>query len=381
MTIASYSFPTTIRFGVGARHLVGGHLVDRGLRRPLVVTDKGVADLPIHGELLDELRSAGLEPDSFSEVWGNPVTSQVTAGTDAFRAHDADAIVGLGGGAALDVAKAVGLMATHPGELFDYEDEVPGALPIEDRIPWFVALPTTAGTGSEVGRSAVIADDESHVKRIVFSPFLLAREVFADPELTAGLPPHLTAATGMDALTHNIEAYLAKDPHPICDGIAVEGVRLCAANLALAVHDGSDLDARAGMLMASMMGAIAFQKGLGLVHSCAHALGTAADMHHGLANALMIDHALAFNVPSSGDRMTYLATAIGLADPSPGRFLSWLAALKDDIAVPASLAAQGVDPSLLERLTDLAEADACHANNPRPVSRDDFRAIFEVAFR
>jgi alcohol dehydrogenase class IV len=379
VTVATYSFPTTIRFGAGARRLVGPHLAERGVRRPLVVTDKGVADLPLHGELLDDLRGAGLEPASFWEVWGNPVEAQVTAGAEAYAGHGADAIVGLGGGAALDVAKAIGLMATHDGALFDYEDEVPGARPVEDRIPWFVALPTTAGTGSEVGRSAVISDAD-HRKRIIFSPHLLAREVFADPELTVALPPHLTAATGMDALTHNIEAYLAKDPHPICDGIAVEGVRLCAANLATATHDGADLDARAGMLMASMMGAIAFQKGLGLVHSTAHALGTAADLHHGLANAVMIDHALAFNVPTSGDRLTYLATAIGLADPSADRFLEWLIALKADLGIPAGLREQGLDAGLVDRLTALATDDACHANNPRPVRREDFHAIFEAAF-
>jgi alcohol dehydrogenase class IV len=379
VTVATYSFPTTIRFGRGARRLVGPHLAERGVARPLVVTDKGVADLPLHGELLDDLDAAGLEPASFSEVWGNPVEAQVVAGAEAYRQHGADAIVGLGGGAALDVAKAIGLLATHDGALFDYEDEVPGARPVEDRIPWFVALPTTAGTGSEVGRSAVISDTE-HKKRIIFSPHLLAREVFADPELTVALPPHLTAATGMDALTHNVEAYLAKDPHPICDGIAVEGVRLCAANLAAATHDGSDLEARAGMLMASMMGAIAFQKGLGLVHSTAHALGTAADLHHGLANAVMIDHALAFNVPTSGDRLSYLALAIGLDDPSPERFLEWLVALKADLGIPAGLRDQGLDVGLVDQLTALATDDACHANNPRPVTSDDFHRIFEAAF-
>jgi alcohol dehydrogenase class IV len=380
VTVSTYSFPTTIRFGVGARRLVGSSLADQGLRRPLVVTDKGVADLPLHAELLDDLAAAGLSPASFGDVWGNPVESQVIAGVAAYRAHDADAIVGLGGGAALDVAKAVGLLATHPGDLFDYEDEVPGARPIDDTIPWFVALPTTAGTGSEVGRSAVISDDATHIKRIVFSPHLLAKEVFADPELTAGLPPHLTAATGMDALTHNVEAYLAKDPHPICDGIAVEGVRLCARHLPAAVADGRDLDARAGMLMASMMGAIAFQKGLGLVHSCAHALGTAADLHHGLANALMIDHALVFNVPSSADRLAYLARAIEIEDASAEGFLVWLRDLKGRVGVAPSLTAHGVDAGLHTRLTELATADACHANNPRPVTSADFDAIFTAAF-
>lgn len=379
MSIATFSFPTTIRFGNGARHLVGPSLAERGITRPLLVTDRGVAALPLHDEMLDALRGAGLDAASFSEVWGNPVESQVIAGAEAFKGHGADAIVGLGGGAALDVAKAIGVLATHEGELFDYEDEV-GPRTIDDRIPYFVALPTTAGTGSEVGRSAVIADEQTHVKRIVFSPHLLAKEVFADPELTVGLPANLTAATGMDALTHNIEAYLAKDFNPICDGIAVEGVRICASNLTAAVQDGTDLDARAGMLMASMMGAIAFQKGLGLVHSCAHALGTELDMHHGLANGVMIDHALAFNVPSSTQKLTDLANAIGLAEPSPGRFLAWLRAQKEDIGIAGTLGDLGIEKSHLSELVAIATADACHANNPRPVTSDDFNGIFEAAF-
>ncbi len=376
--VTTFSFPTTIRFGAGARHLVGPNLAATGVRRPLVVTDEGVAALAMHAELVDSLTAAGLVPASFSGVVGNPDLAQVARGVVAFGDHGADSIVGLGGGAALDVAKAVGLMATHDGDLLDYEDEVPGARPIEDRIPWFVAVPTTAGTGSEVGRSAVIADAD-HVKRIVFSPHLLAREVFADPELTMGLPPGLTAATGFDALTHNVEAYLARGWHPICDGIAVEGVRLVATHLSTAVHHGTDLEARAGMLMASMMGAIAFQKGLGLVHSCAHALGTAADVHHGLANAVMIDHALARNAGCARERLSYLAAAVGLAEPSPARLLAWLAALKNDVGIPAGLAGIGVDDSLLDRLVALATADACHANNPCQVGADDFRTVFEAA--
>lgn len=380
MTISRFSFPTTIHFGVGARDLVGPDLIGAGVRRPLVVTDKGVSGLPLYAELLDALAAAGLEPAGFDGVWGNPVRSQVMAGVDAYRAHGADAIVGLGGGAALDVAKAVGLMATHDGDLFDYEDEVPGASPIEDRIPHFVALPTTAGTGSEVGRSAVIADDDTHVKKIVFSPYLLAKVVYADPELTVGLPAPITAATGMDALTHNIEAYLAKHYHPICDGIALEGIRLGAGHLATAVAEPGDLDARGGMLMCSMMGAIAFQKGLGLVHSTAHALGTVADMHHGLANAVMIDHALAWNVEAVPERFTTMAVTVGLDDTSPEGFLGWLADLKAEIGVPRSLADTEVDRSELDRLSRLAFEDACHPNGPRPVTEDDFRAIYTRAF-
>ena len=215
-------------------------------------------------------------------------------------------------------------MATHPGALFDYEDEMPGARPITEAVPWFVALPTTAGTGSEVGRSAVIADDATHIKKIIFSPHLLARVVFADPELTVGLPAAVTGATGMDAITHNIEAYLAKGYNPICDGIALEGLRLGAAHLARAVAAPADLDARGAMLMSSMMGAIAFQKGLGLVHSTAHALGTVADLHHGLANAVMIDHALRFNVEAVPERFEVLGEVVGIGDPTADVFLRWL---------------------------------------------------------
>jgi alcohol dehydrogenase class IV len=380
VAIARFSFPTDIRFGVGARRLVADELRHAGVTRPLVVTDKGVSGLGFVAELVEGLRDAGLEPSMFDGVWGNPVASQVSAGVDAFVAHDADGVVGLGGGAALDVAKAIALMATHPGHLFDYEDEMPGALPITDAVPYFVALPTTAGTGSEVGRSAVIADDESHVKKIVFSPHLLAKVVFADPELTVGLPAPVTAATGVDALTHNVEAYLAKDFHPICDGIALEGVRLCATHLARAVAVPTDLDARGGMLMASMMGAIAFQKGLGLVHSAAHALGTLADLHHGLANALMIDHALAFNVETVPDRFEVMAEVVDLDDRSPAGFLRWLADLKREIGVPAGLRETEVDPGQCERLARLAFEDACHVNNPRPVTERDFHALFTEAF-
>lgn len=379
MAISRFSFPTDIRFGPGARHALAEELRHAGVIRPLVVTDRGLVGLPFIGELIGSLDTAGLAPGLFGEVWGNPVVSQVSAGVDAYVQHEADGVVGIGGGAALDVAKAVALMATHPGELFDYEDDKPGAWPITDAVPFLVALPTTAGTGSEVGRSAVIADEATHVKRIIFSPHLLARIVFADPELTVGLPAAITAATGVDALTHNIEAYLAKDYHPICDGIALEGVRLCALHLPRAVTTPDDLEARGGMLMASMMGAIAFQKGLGVVHSAAHALGTAIDMHHGLANAVMIDHALAFNVESAPDRFAVMATAVGLDDRSPAAFLRWLADLKREIGVPAGLRDTDAADVAVAVLSRLAFEDTCHLNNPRPVTEPDFEAIFVEA--
>ncbi len=380
MTISTFSFPTTIIFGVGARDQVANHLIDVGVSRPLVVTDKGVGGLGMFTDFIANLAAAGLDPEPFAGVWGNPVKSQVTAGVEAFIAHGADGIVGVGGGAALDVAKAIALMTTHEGDLFDYEDEMPGARPIHREIPYFVALPTTAGTGSEVGRSAVISDDVTHIKKIIFSPHLLAKVVFADPEMTKDLPAPITAATGMDALTHNVEAYLAKNYHPLCDGIALEGIRLVHQHLGTAVANPHDLDARAGMLMSSMMGAIAFQKGLGLVHSAAHALGTVADLHHGLANAIMIDHALAWNVEAVPDRFTTMATTIGLGDDSPEGFLRWLADLKTEIGVPASLLDTDVARADLGRLARVAFEDSCHLNNPRTVTEDDFVAIFTKAF-
>src|SRR5439155_6766942 len=253
-----------------------------------------------------------------------------------------DSVVGIGGGAALDVAKIVGVIASTGGEALEYAYDHPNVRSIGADVPWFVALPTTSGTGSEVGRSAVISEDESHVKRIVFSPHILARVVFADPELTLGLPPHVTAATGMDALTHNVESYLSPAYHPLCDGIAVEGVRIAAAALPTAVHNGHDIDARSAMMMSSMMGAIAFQKDLGATHSCAHALSTVADLHHGLANGIMIDHVMRFNLPAAAAKLAELAHVAGVPDGNTGSdesrasaFIAWLGKLKADIGIPA----------------------------------------------
>ncbi len=375
-----FAFPTDITFGPGARHRLVDQLRSRGLSRPLVVTDPGISGLAVFTDLLANLAAGGHDPLVYDGVRGNPVASQVEAGADAYRSHQADAVVGIGGGAALDVAKAVALLATHPGPLFAYAEGVSDAPPI-GAVPYLVALPTTAGTGSEVGRSAVISDDATHVKQIIYSPNLLAATVLADPELTLDLPAAITAATGVDALTHNIEAYLARDYHPICDGIALEGLRIGAANLARAVAQPHDLEARGAMMMSSMMGAIAFQKGLGVVHSTAHALGTVADMHHGLANAVMIDHALAFNVEAVPGRFEVMAQAVGLDDGSPEGFLRWLADLKAEIEVPRSLIDTAVEPDQLERLVDVAVEDTCHLNNPRPVTRADFERIFLEAFR
>jgi alcohol dehydrogenase class IV len=379
MSITRFSFPTTIHFGAGARALAGAHLRDRGLRRPLIVTDKGLAALPLMNELTAGLESAGLAVNVYGGVFGNPTGSQVMNGAAAYKAHDADCVIGVGGGAALDVAKVVGLLATHPGDVMEYVWDHPQVRAIDAAaLPYFVALPTTSGTGSEVGRSSVISEEDTHVKRVIFSPAILAKVVFADPELTLGLPPAVTAATGMDALTHNIESYLSPAYHPLCDGIALEGTRIAARALLLAVREPENLQARADMMMSSMMGAIAFQKDLGAVHSCAHALGTVCDLHHGLANALMIEPVMSYNREAVPHKFVELAHVVGVASVSG--FVPWLARLKYRIGIPPGLAVAGVKREHFPRLVEIATRDICHQTNPRPCEAADFERFFAEAY-
>ena len=376
MTLSRFSFPTTIHFGPGARKLVAEHLKQNGVKRPLIVTDKGLAQLAILKDFASSL--AGLDAQVFGGVFGNPTKKQVDEGVRAYKAHKADAVIGFGGGAALDVAKAVAMMAVHEGDVLQYAWDHPQVLPIKNALPYFIALPTTSGTGSEVGRSSVISHDETHVKKIIFNPVLLAKAVFADPELTVDLPAAVTAATGMDALTHNVESYLSPAYHPLCDGIALEGARIAAHAIETAVAKPKDIAARSDMMMSSMMGAIAFQKDLGAVHSCAHALGTVVDMHHGLANGIMIDHVMRFNADAAGEKMAELARVCG-AGNTPEAFVEWLAALKARIGIPARLGGKGVTTAHIPRLVQIAVEDTCHQTNPKPVSAGDFERIFQAA--
>ncbi|MFN8897353.1 MAG: iron-containing alcohol dehydrogenase [Pseudomonadota bacterium] len=372
MAITRFAFPTAIAFGPGARRLVRDHLLERGLRRPLIVTDRALAALPLLAEFRGLL--AGLDAGVFDGVAGNPTCAQVMAGAAAYRAHGADCVIGLGGGAALDVSKIVGLMATHEGDVLEYVWDHPQVRPIANPLPHYVALPTTAGTGSEVGRSAVVSENDTHVKRTVFSPRILAQAVFADPELTLALPPAITAATGMDALTHNIESYLSPAYHPLCDGIALEGLRIGARALATAVSEPGNLPARSDMLMSSMMGAIAFQKDLGAVHACAHALSAVNDLHHGLANALMIDTVLAWNQEAVPAKFDELAHAAGVA--GGGAFVPWLRSLKARIGITGGLAARGVTKEHLPHLVPLAARDFTAQTNPRPTVEADYERFF-----
>ncbi|WP_421941198.1 iron-containing alcohol dehydrogenase [Pedobacter sp.] len=373
--IHQFNFPTTIRFGAGAVKELAAYLQNNKLTAPLIVTDPTIAQLPFFKQIVEDLRYKGISVEVFSDIHKNPVKSDVYKGTDAWDYTKSDSIIGIGGGAALDVARAVVLRVNHREDLFKYDDLIGGDIYVTNDVPHFITIPTTSGTGSEVGRSAIIADDETHQKKILFSPKLMAKIVFADPELTLDLPPFITAATGMDALTHNMEAYLAKNFHPMCDGIALEGISLIKDSLETATNN-PDLASRSKMLMASMMGAIAFQKGLGVVHSLAHPLSSLLDTHHGLANAINIPYGMQFNIKGFEDRFTKIARALDLKEENGEAVVKYLFDLNSKVNIPHKLSDIGVRNEHIETLADLAFADFAHPNNPKPVSREDFKALY-----
>src|SRR6476620_4598926 len=311
--ISQFNFPTTIRFGANVVKELPAYLQANGLSKPLIVTDPTVAELPFLKAIVKDLQQNKISVEIFSGIHKNPVKSDVYKGTDMWDATDRDCVIGIGGGAALDVSRAILLRINHREDLFKYDDLIGGDVYVTNDVPHFITIPTTAGTGSEVGRSAIIADDETHQKKILFSPKLMAKIVFADPMLTMELPAFITAATGMDALTHNMEAFLAKNFHPICDGIALEGISLIKDSIVQATKS-PDVESRSKMLMASMMGAIAFQKGLGVVHSLAHPLSALLDTHHGLANAVNLPYGMKFNIAGYEDKFRRIARALELKE-------------------------------------------------------------------
>lgn len=348
------------------------------LSKPLIVTDPTVSQLDFFKKVIIDLKKKNIAVEIFSDIHKNPVKSDVYKGTDVFDETKCDSIVGIGGGAALDVARAIVLRINHREDLFKYDDLIGGDVYVTNDVPHFVTIPTTAGTGSEVGRSAIISDDVTHQKKILFSPKLLAKAVFADPVLTMGIPAAITAATGMDALTHNMEAYLAKMPHPMCEGIALEGIALIHQSIEAATNK-PDLESKSKMLIASLMGAVAFQKGLGVVHSLAHPLSSLLDTHHGLANAVNLPYGMEFNIKGFENKFKRMAGVLELKEPSGDAVVKYLFDLNSRIGVPHKLKDIGVKQEHIDTLSDLALADFAHPNNPKPVSREDFKMLYQRA--
>jgi alcohol dehydrogenase class IV len=378
-----WSFPTRVLLGNGAATRCAEEALRLGASRVLLVSDKGVE----RAGLLDSIRSAldasGLQHRSALEISSNPLEAEVLGATREFDQLKADLILAVGGGSVLDVAKLVRLAATHPGPLAQYDDATGGSDKIKGPLPPMIAIPTTAGTGSEVGRSGVVTIQSTNRKTVIFSPLLLPEVAILDPEMSRTMPPGMTAATGMDALTHCVEAYAAIGDHPMADAIALGGVRLCHESLKAATDDGDDLKARADMLKAAMMGAVAFQKGLGACHSLAHPLSAELGMHHGLANAICLPAVLDFNRAAVPDRIAEIARQLGVRgnDESTLSFecAGAVRALRKSIGLPSSLRSQGVEESDLPRLAALAFADSCHELNPRRCTEDDLLALYKAA--
>lgn len=378
-----WSFPTRVVLGEGAAAQCAHEVQQLGATRVLLVSDRGID----RAGLLDPIRSAldasGTPHQSALEVSSNPKESEVLAAAEAFKSFGADLVLGIGGGSVMDVAKLVRLAATHPGPLAQYDDAIGGSTRIVGPLPPMIAIPTTAGTGSEVGRSGVVTIEATKRKTVIFSPLLLPEVAILDPVMTRTMPPFITAATGMDALTHCIEAYCALGDHPMADAIALGGVRLCHKSLRSAVEDGSDLAARGDMLKAAMMGAVAFQKGLGACHSLAHPLSAEFDLHHGLANALCLPAVLDFNRVAVPDRIAEIARQLGVRGEEDSTLSFECAgavrALRKSIGLPSSLRSQGIADEDLPRLAELAFADPCHQLNPRKCTEDDLLALYKAS--
>ncbi len=378
----NWSYPTAVRFGPGRIAELAEALKAVGISRPLLVTDPGLVDLPIVATALAILAKAEVPVAIFSKVDGNPTLRNLEDGIAAYQAGGHDGVIAFGGGSAMDVGKLIAFMSGQTRPVFDFEDRedwwtranAEGIAPI-------VAVPTTAGTGSEVGRAAVITDPRDHTKKIIFHPRMLAKVVIADPELTVGLPPKITAWTGMDALSHCLEAYCSPFFHPLGEGIALEGMRLVKEWLPVAVRDGRSIEARAFMLAASSMGAVAFQKGLGAMHSMSHPCSSLRGTHHGLTNAVVMPYVLVYNASVLGERLAALARYLDLSTTGAEGVLEWVLKLREKIGIPHTLKEIGVDEDMIAEAALMAEHDPSTGGNPRPVTARDYEVLYRKAIR
>lgn len=379
--VGNWSYPTAVRFGAGRIAELPQACRDAGMARPLLVTDPGLAALPMVDHALAALKAEGLGAALFSEVRPNPVEANVAAGIAAYRAGGHDGVIALGGGSGLDAGKLVAFMHGQSRPVWDFEDIGDWWTRADaDVIAPIVAVPTTAGTGSEVGRGAVVTNEATHEKKIIYHPRMLPTAVIADPELTVGLPPRLTAATGMDALAHNLEAYCAPSYHPMAAGIAVEGLRLVRTWLARAVADGTDIEARAHMLAASSMGAAAFQRGLGAIHAISHPFGGLYDAHHGTLNGVIMPYVLVANRPAIEAAIADAAAYLGISGGFSG-FLDWILSLRAETGIPHSIAELGIGEEKLDLIAEMAVRDPSAGGNPIPFTAAQYRDIARRALR
>jgi alcohol dehydrogenase class IV len=376
---ANWSYPTAIRFGAGRIKELADACRAAGIQRPLLVTDAGLAKLPITARAIDLIKDSGLPVALFSEVQSNPVDANVEAGIAAFRSGKHDGVIAFGGGSGLDTGKVIAFMAGQSRPLWDFEDIGDWWTRADaDKIAPVVAVPTTAGTGSEVGRAGVITQEATHTKKVIFHPRMMPRVVICDPELTVGMPPFITAGTGMDALAHCLEAYCAPSYHPMAEGIAVEGMRLVFANLPKAVANGNDLEARAHMMSAAAMGAAAFQKGLGAIHALSHPVGALYNTHHGTTNGVFMPYVLVFNRQAIEAKIVRLAGYLEISGGFDG-FLNAVLDLRKRTGVPHDLRALGVDGGRAATIVEMSLVDPTAGGNPVPLTKEGSRKLFDAA--
>jgi len=376
----NWNFPTAMRFGPGVIAQLAAACRELGMSSPLLITDSGLADLAMVRDAIAANEADGLPTGLYADVQGNPTGQNVEGGIAAYRAGSHDGVIAFGGGSALDAAKAVALMVGQDRPLWDFEDVGDNWTRVrEDGLAPVVAVPTTSGTGSEVGRSSVITNQEIKVKKIIFHPTMLPRIVLSDPELTIGLPPHITAATGIDAFVHCFEALCTTAYHPMADGIALEGMRLIADALPRAFDDGGDIEARADMLTAAAMGATAFQKGLGAVHALAHPIGAHFNVHHGLANAIFLPYVMQANKPAIANKVVPLARLMGLAAADFNGLLDWVLEFRSRLKIPHTLAEIDLNEDQADLMGELASADPVAGGNPIALEVADYQRIFRNA--